>query len=77
MKKDNKKQISEVLDELCHRDPSWRHPKMAPKFKTLFDGWRTVELRHKIHSHFFYTMSWQRGWLPEADFQRFREYAMQ
>jgi hypothetical protein len=77
MNKDNKKPIVEVYNALCHRDPSWRNPKMYPKFKTLFDAWRTVELRHKIHSHLFYTISWKRGWLPKADFERFSEYAMQ
>lgn len=77
MKKENKMQIDSVYLELCERDPEWRHPKMLPKFQTLYFGWRAAELRHKIHSHLFYTLSLQRGWLPIDDWRRFREYAMQ
>lgn len=77
MKADNKKQIWAVYELLCARDPSWAHPEMLPKFKILYGGWRTVELRNKVHSHIFYTLSWERGWMPEADFERFKKYAMQ
>ena len=77
MRNDNKIQIDSVYQELCKRDPAWRHPKMLPKFKVLYDGWRTVELRHKIHTEAFYSYSWKRGWLPLADGTRFRKYALQ
>lgn len=77
MNEKNKIPIIAVYNELCARDPNWRGPKMLAKFKVLYDGWRTVELRHKIHTGFFYTNSWKRGWLPIADGARFREYALQ
>lgn len=77
MREDNKVQICEVLDELGNRDPEWKTGRMAPKFKTLYDGWRAAELRKRKHSTLFYTDSWNRGWLPIADFRRFRRYALQ
>lgn len=77
MKKENKLEIMSVYDDLCARDRDWKHVKMLRKFKTLYDGWRTTELKRKIHSHLFYTLSWQRGWMPVADGMRFREYALQ
>ena len=77
MKKENKRDIYEVYEMLCARDPDWRHPKIRTKFETLFLGWRAVELRHKCHSTTFYTDSIRRGWLPKADFERFKQYAMQ
>ena len=77
MKKENKLDILSVYDELCQRDPAWKHPKMLPKFKTLFLCWRVSELRRKVHTHIFYTLSWQRGWMPVADGMRFRKYALQ
>ena len=77
MRKDNKRDISDVLAILSHRDPDWANPKLLPKFKVLYNGWRTTELRHKIRTHGFYTMSLSRGWLPVKDWMRFRDYAMQ
>ena len=77
MKKELKKDISEVLQLLIQRDPAWAHPKMLPKFKVLFQGWRVQELKHSVHSAVFYTDSWQRNWLPIQDWRRFKEYAMQ
>lgn len=77
MKAELKKDIHAVLDLLGKRDPAWRHPKMLPKFKVLYQGWRTKELARKVHSHLFYTKSWQRNWLPIDDWRRFRDYAMQ
>lgn len=77
MKKDKKILIVSVLDLLQERDPEWKKAKMAPKFKVLYNGWRATELRHKIHSHGFYTLSLRRGWLPSKDWKRFRDYAMQ
>ena len=77
MKEELKKDIFEVYELLCDRDPEWRHPKMLPKFETLYEGWRTVELRHNVHARPFYSHSWQRKWLPKNDFERFKNYAMQ
>ena len=77
MRDDNKMQIDSVYQELCERDPEWRHPKMQQKFQALYFGWRAAELRRKTHSHLFYTLSLQRGWLPIEDGRRFRKYALQ
>ena len=77
MKKENKVMIHSVLSALQERDPEWEHPKMVKHLKTLFDSWRQKELRAKIHAASFYTLSWRRGWLPQADFVRFRNYVMQ
>ena len=77
MKEEKKIMIDSVLDLLQERDPTWEHVKMLPKFKALYDGWRQKELRAKIHSGFFYSKAWQRGWLPQADFVRFRDYVME
>ena len=77
MKKELKKDITEVLELLAQRDPAWAHPKMLPKFKFLYQGWRQKEIKHNVHSHLFYTKSWQRKWLPIDDWRRFRDYAMQ
>ena len=77
MRHDKKQDIAEVLELLSQRDPKWKHVKMLPKFKVLYQGWRAVELRHKVHTHYFYTSSWKRGWLPARDWKRFRNYAMQ
>ena len=77
MKEKLKRSIYDVLDLLMERDPAWRQPKMLPKFRDLYFGWRAAELRNNIHSHLFYTKSWRRNWLPVADWVRFRDYAMQ
>ncbi|MBQ3776502.1 MAG: hypothetical protein II835_00145 [Fibrobacter sp.] len=77
MIKSYKRDIFDVLDLLRQRDPAWKHAKMLPKFKVLYQGWRVYEMRHKIHSHYFYTSSWKRTWLPASDWNRFRDYAMQ
>ena len=77
MIQDKKILIVSALNHLQQRDPVWKHDKMLPKFKALYDGWRATELRHKIHSKPFYTISWKRGWLPLEDWKRFRNYAMQ
>ena len=77
MKKEKKVMITSVLNALQERDPEWKHAKMCGPFKTLYQGWRQAELRAKRHTGFFYTKSWQRGWLPQADFIRFRDYALQ
>ena len=69
--------IWSVLTLLQERDPNWYHPKMQRQFKTLYYGWRQKELRDKVHTGFFYTKAWQRGWLSQADFVRFRDYALQ
>ena len=77
MKKEKKVMIQSVLTALQDRDPEWKNPKMLRQFKLLYQGWRQAELRAKRHTGFFYSHSWQRGWLPQADFVRFRNYAMQ
>ena len=77
MKSEKKVMIFSALTLLQKRDPEWKHLKMVRQFKTLYDGWRQKELRAKIHAASFYTLSWQRGWLPQADFVRFRNYVMQ
>ena len=77
MKKELKKDITAVLELLAQRDPAWVHAKMLPKFKVLYQCWRQKELKRTVHSHLFYTKSWQRNWLPIDDWRRFREYAME
>ena len=77
MNKEKKVLIVSVLNELESRDPEWNLPEVARKFKFLYQGWRQAELRAKRHTGFFYSKSWQRGWLPQADFIRFRDYALQ
>ena len=69
--------IWSVLNILQERDPEWKQPTMIKKFKVLYDGWRQKELRAKVHAASFYTLSWRRGWLPQADFVRFRKYVME
>ena len=77
MKSEKKVMIFSALSALQERDPDWKHPKMQRQFKALFQGWRQKELRAKVHAASFYTLSWRRGWLPQADFVRFRNYVME
>ena len=77
MKKEKKVMIHSVLTHLAERDPEWKKAYMLPKFDILWLGWCEYDRKHKMHSRFFYYQSWQRGWLPQADFKRFLEYAMQ
>ena len=77
MKKELKKDISEVLQLLVERDPEWAHAKMVPKFKQLYGGWVAQQLRGSIRTRDFYSRSWLRNWLPIDDWRRFKEYAMQ
>ena len=77
MKSEKKVLITSALTLLQERDPDWKHPKMQRQFKTLYQGWRQKELRAKVHAASFYTLSWRRGWLPQADFVRFRDYVME
>ena len=77
MKKELKKDISEVLQLLAERDPTWNHPKMLPKFKQLYGGWVAQQLRRNIRTRDFYSRAWLRNWLPVDDWRRFRDYAMQ
>ena len=69
--------ITSALTLLQERDPEWKKAKMCRQFKILYQGWRQAELRAKRHTGFFYTNSWKRGWLPQADFVRFRDYVLQ
>ena len=75
MKKEKKVLIQSVINQLAERDPDWDLARMWPKFKVLYNCWRQKELRHKKHTGYFYTESWKRGWLPQADFIRWRDYA--
>ena len=77
MKEEKKIPISGVLALLKLRDPQWKDAKMEPKFKILYDGWRQAEMRKYNRNTQFFTDAWKRGWLSEADYYRFREYAMQ
>ena len=77
MKSEKKVLIVSALNALQERDPDWKQPAMIKKFKVLYDGWRQKELRAKVHTGFFYTKAWQRGWLSQADFVRFRKYAIE
>ena len=77
MKSEKKVLIFSALNTLQLRDPEWKHPAMIKKFKFLYDDWRQKELRAKVHAASFYTLSWRRGWLPQADFVRFRNYVME
>ena len=77
MKSEKKVLIISTLNALQLRDPDWKQPAMIKKFKTVYDDWRQKELRAKVHAASFYTLSWRRGWLPQADFVRFRDYVME
>ncbi len=77
MKSEKKVLIISALNALQLRDPDWKQPAMIKKFKTVYDDWRQKELRAKVHAASFYTLSWRRGWLPQADFVRFRDYVME
>lgn len=77
MKSEKKVMIFSALNTLQLRDPDWKQPAMVKKFKFLYDDWRQKELRAKVHAASFYTLSWRRGWLPQADFVRFRDYVME
>ena len=77
MKSEKKVMITSALTLLQERDPEWKQPAMVKKFKFLYDNWRQKELRAKVHAASFYTLSWRRGWLPQADFVRFRDYVME
>lgn len=77
MKSEKKVMITSALTLLQERDPEWKHAKMCRQFKTLYQGWRQAELRAKQHAASFYTLSWRRGWLPQADFVRFINYVME
>ena len=77
MKSEKKVLIISALTLLQERDPEWKQPAMVKKFKFLYDNWRQKELRAKVHAASFYTLSWRRGWLPQADFVRFRNYVME
>ena len=77
MKSEKNVLIISALNALQLRDPDWKQPAMIKKFKTVYDDWRQKELRAKVHAASFYTLSWRRGWLPQADFVRFRDYVME
>ena len=77
MKKENKRDITEVLDLLAQRDPDWKHPKLLHKFKILYQGWAIQQMRHNKRNQQFYSVAWRRNWLPFNEWRCFRDYAMQ
>ena len=77
MKSEKKVLIVSALNALQERDPDWKRPEVVRRFKSLYEGWRQKELRAKQHAASFYTLSWKRGWMPQADFVRFRDYVME
>lgn len=77
MREDKKVFIHSVLTHLAKRDPEWEKAQYVPKLKILWRAWCEHEYKRNMHSRLFYYRSWQRGWLPQADFKRFLEYAMQ
>lgn len=40
MRNDKKILIVSALNHLQERDPAWKHVKMLPKFKVLYNGWK-------------------------------------
>ena len=44
------------------------------RFKILFDGWRQQGIRNGVHSAFFYTNAWRRGWIAPTDADSLRKY---
>ena len=77
MKKELKKDITEVLPLLAQRDHDWALPKMESKFKQLYGGWVAQQIRHNIRTRDFFSRSWKRNWLPIDDWRQWRNYAMQ
>ena len=77
MRKENKKDIWDVLKLLQKRDPEWKCTNIALKFRILYSGWVAQELRQNKHTQRFYSIAWKRKWLAYEDWIRFRNYAMQ
>ena len=77
MNSEKKVLITSALTLLQERDPEWKKAKMCQQFKILYQGWRQAELRAHRHTRAYYTRAWNRGWLSQADFVRFRNYALQ
>jgi len=78
MNKVKKILISSVYNHLCERDPDWKVDYMKRvKFKDLYFAWAEYEVRRGFHTRSFYYKSWEKGYLPNADFIRFNTYAMQ
>ena len=42
MRNDKKILIVSALNHLQERDPDWKHAKMLPKFKVLYNGWKAT-----------------------------------
>ena len=63
MRKENKRDIWDVLELLQKRDPDWENPKLAIKFRILYFAWAAKELRHGLHTYQYYSVVWKRnGW---------------
>ena len=77
MKEENRCDIYIVLHHLQKRDPDWKHVKMLPKFKTIYQGWADGCVRHHIHSRVYFSRKWKDGWVPFMEFREFFNYAME
>lgn len=77
MNNNNKRNITAVLVELSFRDPDWKHVKMLPKFKELYQAWAWHDKRKHSRSHSYHSIAWKRNWLEQGTFEEFRKYALQ
>ena len=77
MRSENKILICSVLDHLQERDPAWKHVKMLPKFKILYQGWAAECIRHHIHTKVYFSRKWRDGWLCFEEYREFFNYAME
>ena len=76
MTEEKKILIVSVLEHLQERDPAWKVVLM-PKFKTLYEGWAAIGIRHHRHNKSYYSRKWREGWLPMDEYLDFFHYAMQ
>ncbi len=77
MNEKNKIPIIAVLNHLQKRDPAWKHVKMLPKVKILYQSWAAKCIKHHKHAKFYYSRKWREGWLPVDEYMDFFKYAMQ
>ena len=77
MKEEKKILIYSALNHLKDRDRAWGFPVMVPKFKTLYQCWAITCVRNKKHPKEYYIRKWRDGWLPDAEYLDFFNYAMQ
>jgi len=77
MTDDKKILIVSVLNQLQERDPAWKLDAMVLKFKTLYEGWAAIGIRHHRHNKSYYSRKWREGWLPMDEYLDFFHYATQ